>query len=534
MVRQLREAFDRSERDYPFSNGAEVAAHFGTPAVGTLQDELIDQIAEILPSPSPTGFDTHDLRDIARAFAIDNTISGSGRKWEEAILALLQAVGAGSELKRPDNPVWDQATTIARGLVALNVFVQPDHRNRAISQAAKRLIARGYRISVKRARPWMAHKDMQRATAQVQRAFSRLGIINVLDNLCASMRNLDLYHFDQYLTGRSYSPVGHDPSLPFGYLVNLAVRAPDVLPQHSDPGTAWRDALELARDLVAIVDVEPQIQFWAINASPKRLDHLLREIGHYDHLFGLKQWSPFITPLVLRSLFNTIHDQLLRQQLGWGIDEAASLSEAVLQSARTDPARLTRADLMKRGLTDAQIDKLLPHFVHRVGKVNEGYRSPLLTDKAELMFLPLVEGGSGSFIVPMASLTGPAFDEATMKAARAALPDHIIADITGSGTERVADALLRRAGLLPSLVSEKYNTGKPDEGEFDLVLEDANHIIFIECKAKALTRLAMAGVPGYALLDYAEGVLAAQSQALRHERLLRTNGFIQFDSGETT
>jgi hypothetical protein len=41
----------------------------------------------------------------------------------------------------------------------------------------------------------------------------------------------------------------------------------------------------------------------------------------------------------------------------------------------------------------------------------------------------------------------------------------------------------------------------------------------------------MAGVSGYALIDYAEGVLAAQAQGLRHERLLRTNGFIQFDSG---
>ena len=38
----------------------------------------------------------------------------------------------------------------------------------------------------------------------------------------------------------------------------------------------------------------------------------------------------------------------------------------------------------------------------------------------------------------------------------------------------------------------------------------------------------MAGVQGDALLDFAGGMFAAQAQALRHERILRTRGRIDF------
>jgi hypothetical protein len=217
----------------------------------------------------------------------------------------------------------------------------------------------------------MSHRDIKRATAYIENIFAQLGSVNVLENLCSAMRHV--YHFDQYLTGRLYSPTGHDPSIPFGFLVNLAVKAPDSTPQHPDPANGWRDALELARDLVAVLDLEPQNQFWAINVAPKRLDNLLREVGLYDHLFGLRQWSPFIAPIVLRALFGTSHDHVMRQKHGWDFDDAACLCEAVIQSARTDPARLSRADLTKRGLTDTKLDKMIPHFVHKAGNVNAGY-----------------------------------------------------------------------------------------------------------------------------------------------------------------
>jgi hypothetical protein len=224
----------------------------------------------------------------------------------------------------------------------------------------------------------------------------------------------------------------------------------------------------------------------------------------------LRQWPLHVTPIVLRSFFGTYHDQQMEQVHGWTAEDAARLCEAVIKSTSTDPTRLTRASLRATGLSDTKLDRLSPHFVHATGHVNAGYLSPLLAERADLMFRPLIAGVNESFIVPAASMAGPSFYEATIAAARAALSPRAVKDLVGKGTERATESLFRFVGIQPTFVGEKYNVGRPDEGECDLVLEDAKFIIFVECKAKPLTRAAMAGASGAAILDYAGGVLKAQ------------------------
>jgi hypothetical protein len=96
--------------------------------------------------------------------------------------------------------------------------------------------------------------------------------------------------------------------------------------------------------------------------------------------------------------------------------------------------------------------------------------------------------------------------------------------------ERVVGALLTRSHLPVTLAAEEYDRGAGSRGECDFILESDQHIFFVECKAKALTRGAMAGAPDDALLDFAGGVFASQVQALRHERVLRERGEIKFKS----
>jgi hypothetical protein len=175
---------------------------------------------------------------------------------------------------------------------------------------------------------------------------------------------------------------------------------------------------------------------------------------------------------------------------------------------------------------------MLPSFVHAVGQVNNGYCSPLAGKSADLMFRPLLEGADDSFIVPTASTVGPACYEVVAAAVRASLSAAEAADLVGKGTERAVAAVLRFRGLTPTFEGGKYNDGKPvDTGECDIVLEDSENILLIECKGKPLTRATMAAEPGAVLLDYAGAILASQVQALQHERLLHDNGAIEFDNG---
>jgi hypothetical protein len=218
---------------------------------------------------------------------------------------------------------------------------------------------------------------------------------------------------------------------------------------------------------------------------------------------------------------------------------ASQLAKATSKiSELWDPIGLTTvfiqlADQMSRDCVYdfAQLDVLLPHFVHATGQVNASYASPLAAQSANLMFKPMIEGRDGTFVVPLASLAGPAFYEAAVTAMRPVLSKPEVKYLAGDGTERVILAMFHLAGLSPTFVGAKYNVNKPDAGECDLVFESGTHVVFLECKAKALTRAAMAGAPGAALEVYVAGVLNAQSQCLRHERLLRTNGRIVFEDG---
>jgi hypothetical protein len=81
-----------------------------------------------------------------------------------------------------------------------------------------------------------------------------------------------------------------------------------------------------------------------------------------------------------------------------------------------------------------------------------------------------------------------------------------------------------RAGFPVAAAAAKYRS--PVEGEIDAAVETDNAIILLESKAKAPTRVTMAGTSAEALLDYTGAVLESQVQALQHEILLRKDGMI--------
>jgi hypothetical protein len=284
--------------------------------------------------------------------------------------------------------------------------------------------------------------------------------------------------------------------LPIGFLVNLAVRLPLVGTPEGD-GAIWAQALNLARDLVAALDVEPYHQFTTINPAPKRIEVLLRQLALFDHLFALRQWRFPDTEFLLRNFFGSDHQEAMKAQLGWDIGDVVELVNSVMPFADKEPNVFTRSALAQaRGMRRNLLDLMLPHFVHAEGEANRGYVSPLSASAADfnLMFKPLINVGGDRLLLPTGSLAGPAFYEATMAALRPIIRPHQVSDLQGAGTERVMLSLLQRANLNVTFIGARYNLGVNASGECDAVVESDAHIVFVETKAKALTRGAMAGV----------------------------------------
>jgi len=531
-VENVRAAIAASVAAVKMTSADDVLQHFGRPVAGGMSELLYQRIKAALPSTSETGFDTHALRAVAGAFRLEQAVGAESNDNAEVLTAISAGLPAGTELKLPSDACWIEAATIGRALLALDVYRHPDHRHLAVAAAAARLTESGFVLKLTGTSIDPMSPAVEDVTAAISERFVRLGLMDVLGNLLAAARRVGVYDFDQYLFGRRYAYEEREPSIPFGFLLNLAAKARDRQPLSARPDLDWRESIEFARDLVAVLDVEPYNKFWMIEHTPRRMERLLGEIGLYDHLFGVRQWSIFVTPLLLKSFFGTSHDAKLSAYLGWNASDAVLFSGALVRSIRTDPARLRREDLLSTGLSSSTLDHMLPSFVHSAGEVNRDYGSPLRAKSADLMFRPLLEGGGSTFVAPAASMVGPACYEVVATAARAALSKEEVAELVGKGTERAVAALLRFRRLEPSFEGAKYNEGKPiDAGECDLVFEDHENILLIECKGKALTRATMSADPGAALLDYAGGVLASQVQALQHERLLHDNGEILFDDG---
>lgn len=529
----LRAALDAATANCAFSSRSDVEECFGKPEIGQLSDVLHEKLRGMLPLGEATGFDTHDLRAAAGAFALERAIGLSDQRHDTIIESILPCLRAGTELRPPTDDCWVAAGEIGLGLSILDCFHRPDQRHEAVSSAAARLVGRGHSLTLENGRLDPAGSGVAAITEAVRNRLERLGLMDSLSSLLATARNCAAHEFDQYLFGRHYDVVSSKAGIPFGFLLNLVVQVSDQPCTSKKPEADWREAVELARDLAAVIDVQPHNKFWTIGIKPRRIEELLSEVGLYDHLFGFRQWTLPVTPRLLGSFFGHEHDAELTEKCGWSVADAELLSEAIVKTVRNEPQRLTRADLMSTGLDGSTLDRMLPYFVHAKGTVNAGYDSPIAARRADLMFRPLIEGGNGTFVSPTASTLGPACYEAVAMAMRKALPSDTVSDLVGQGTERSVAGLFRFFGMQPSVQGLKYNEGAAtDAGECDLVFEDDDNILLIECKAKALTRATMGGESFAAVLDYAPSVLASQVQALQHERMLHEHGEILFDNGQ--
>ena len=250
----------------------------------------------------------------------------------------------------------------------------------------------------------------------------------------------------------------------------------------------------------------------------------------FDHLFQLRQWRLSLTPEFLLEFFAGDYDDIFSERLGWTPADAAYLCKATMHFANRDPNLITVSALRQAGIQQPLLGRTLPHFAHADGTVNAQYLSPYVAQKADLMFKPFIRFEPNHLLLPAASLMGPAFYEATMAALRRHVSTTAVDALQGIGTERVILSFFRRSGFEPTFIAAKYDLAV-GAGECDLVFETDGDILLVECKAKALTRGSMAGIQGDALLDFAGGMFAAQTQALRHERILRSVGAITFSDG---
>jgi hypothetical protein len=530
----LRRRFAESEASFAFSAEAAAARWGDAGSRKGLLPTLHEAIPKLLLSQTETGYGGTDLSEASRHFLFGEEIGEESTTLSKATHAIWRVTGP-RVLLPPDDPRWTQAYDMARAMICL----EPEHPimwfERVACDYAKRLKTRGFSLTAARGGYRFADGEIERATAIAQSRLSTLGIIQALRGITLLMLQKEQVGFGMYLFARHSSTKPRPAACPYGFLLNLALRCPVVATVPGDAQENFKEAVELATEITAALDLETFLQPAGFLVDTPQMEQRLRQAVQFDHLFAIRQWPiPYVNFLIQNFFGSDLQDRMTKS-FGWNVGDGLTLWQWVApRIAAPYPWMVTKAELTQCGVPPARLDALLADLCHRPGTVNAEYRSPLAAtdvDVTSMAFMkPFVPLGEQGYVVPVPSAAGPAFYEAIMVPVWRAFPEEA-KKLAGEGTERVVLALLRQLGILEPLHNERYRLKSPQEkGEMDVVVETSDVILIFECKAKALTRAAMAGAPDEALLDFSAGVLASQVQALRHERILRSRSVINFES----
>ncbi|MDR6585765.1 hypothetical protein [Herbaspirillum frisingense] len=427
---------------------------------------------------------------------------------------------------------WLEAMTIGRAFTVLKHFPFSNPRTRAVADAATRIKQLGYAISIRSGRYQLRPASIENIVGEIWKCLHRMGCLNALKRIMQVALETQEYAYEQILFSRKYTNgIGYrHPAIPIGLLYNIAVKLPARGSNERNAKSFWEKAVSLARDLVAMLDLEPYSQFTFLGLDARSLEDGLREVAHYDHCFSLRQWHLSFTPQFLTIFFGDGFNADMKQRIGWDIADAAQLAQVLSVHARPG-TQVVPIQLLENSFEQRVFSSMLPFFAHREGEPNKNYRSLFGTEGPDIIFKPLIQLKGNNIVLPTASVLGPALFEAAFAAWKADKTAKEISHLRGEAAERLTKYLFAKHGFRPCCENAHYDLGDKGASECDFVFEDEENIILVECKAKALTRGAMTGTQGDALLDFAGGLFASQAQALRHERILRSVGAIHFRDG---
>lgn len=554
-AQKLRAIFLDSATAVPMTD--EAAANEALEAYQSLQ-HASDRLFDLLIVLENTGQTVGTVRSLANHFFLANVLDKVSEPIAEAlnnIAACLPGIAKPNGKRIPSGPVqpgaspppqvtafvraldhesaWLEAMLIGRAFAVLKRFPFSNARTKAVADAATRIRRLGYAFSIRSDRYQIRPEGIENIVGEIWKCLQRLGCLNALSNIMRVALQTQDYAYEQILFGRKYAGgLGYrPPGLPIGLLYNIAVKLPAQGSNERNAKSFWDKAVCLARDLVAMLDLEPYSQFAFLGLNAEALEDGLREVAHYDHCFSLRQWHLSFTPQFLAIFFREGLDADMKQRIGWNVADAIQLAQVLKEHARPGTQVVPIPRLVETGFDPELFQSMLPFFAHREGEANKHYRSPFGAAGPDVIFKPLILLKGNSVVLPAASVLGPALFEATFAAWRTNKTDQEIACLRGDAAERLTKYIFGKRDFQPSFENAIYDLGGQGAGECDLVFEDEENIILVECKAKALTRGAMTGMQGDALLDFAGGLFASQAQALRHERILRSMGAIHFLDG---
>lgn len=436
-----------------------------------------------------------------------------------------------------DEEAWVDALEIARRYrVDTGVDLYPARagdRASIVSAALARLAEKGFEYEITPHGVGLTGAGLERACARLEVLVRRLGGLTVAAAVFGALQASGRMYRGLFLYGRTTSQVDQvrDPSVPWHFLYNLALKHLVVKSTSLAPQSDWEALLALARDVGAGMDVEEYSSYAGVGGiSPFMLHQAIIDNTFYDELFSFQQWS----------------SEGAEQLFGWWLDALdeigcmlplapletwRALARSLIRTAH--PHRLVRTTPLDHAsfeMGPSATADLLKSLAVPANQVNRDYRTPVQTPSRDAPFFPLIALPGGGYVLQPRGLAARGLYEQTVKLMRKTGGRRLNVKL-GAVLERLAEKVLRETGHAPSVVGARYD--HPTLGksyEFDLAVETDHTLVLIECKMKALTRAARGLDTMGALSDFTKGYIETYAQLLRHEIALRVGSPLVLDN----
>jgi hypothetical protein len=376
---------------------------------------------------------------------------------------------------------------------------------------------------------------VEQVVETVEQAIKRIGGLSLIKTLFAFFNGNHFYNENvgRYIISRPtlLNPSNIQPVFPYGYLLNLAAKYPYenavLLGQDDKVRNELVYILETSKTLLSAFGVQNYFSLAPSFISSPDLVEYITDTAIFDSAYEFPQGNRQVIVLYLKRLFNWVDVLKFVSRHGFTPTEYTLVAETIMDATKDvrGPYRIDKDQLfstLATQLSKEQILLVLSKMTHPVGSINMGFLFFHQQDKITFGNLPLVGTNSGDKLMMDVNWSCTAFYECLASLAR---------EISGGADNKIGDALENMVYRLfldqgvSFLQGDYINAG--EDGECDMLIEEADAIVLVEIKKKVLTKVARSGTDSAILADFSGSLIEAQYQAGRTEKILREKGYIE-------
>ncbi len=408
------------------------------------------------------------------------------------------------------------------------------HKTHEVAQAAKELKKLGVTVELDDYTLKII-AGLEVIAESIEERIKQLGAISFIKSLFTFMVNKGYYlkPLKRYVV---VNPVTLLPSqarsiLPFGFLLNLAIKHLDVLPaqlSNKQQQDKYAEALERACLLATVMGIRNYGTFDLVFQSTEKLPDFISRLALFDSTYSIVSNDPSECLEYLTHLFDWLTEAAFEAKYNFSVTQFKKVSESIITHAPLHGPYLFTLQNVRNwnhGIPEERIQSILDYLSHDSEVVNKDYKYLNDYQALDFGFKPLVKIKAHSYILADRSWCAQAFFEAFSACCREV--DRGCDNKIGLAAERYLTDKCLNAGI--NLIQGDY--ARPDgkktgEGEADGIIESSKMIITLESKKKSLTRRARGGSDVALLIDLAGSLLAAHVQSGKTEIKLRRNGHL--------